>query len=191
MSPKFTRPTGLRGLALRAKVAFMALSGAALPPWDDYWYERPGYDASSGTNVSPESAMRLSAVFACVRVKSETLGSSPCVIFRQKPNGDRERATDHPLYSGLPRSPERLADADRVHRNDAGAPRPARQRVREDCSRSARRDRPAHPAASRPGHRLPPSERPPLKTPGAIAILRPRSSTVHPGRDVPPARPLR
>lgn len=99
MSPKFSRPTGLRGLAWRAKAAFMALSGVALPPWDDYWYSQPGHDASSGMNVSPETAMRLSAVFACVRVKSETLGSSPLVIFRQKPNGDRERATKHPLYS--------------------------------------------------------------------------------------------
>jgi HK97 family phage portal protein len=78
-----------------------AAVGQALPPWDDYWYQRPGVDSSSGMAVSPETAMRLSAVFSCVRVRSETIASVPLIIYRHLPNGGRERAPEHPLYSVL------------------------------------------------------------------------------------------
>ena len=51
--------------------------------------------------VSPETAMRLSAVFACIRVRSESLASCPCVIFKRLPNGGKQRAPEHPLYKLL------------------------------------------------------------------------------------------
>lgn len=51
--------------------------------------------------VSPESAMQLSAVFACVRVCSETLASCPLVIYKSLPDGGKERAPEHPLYKVL------------------------------------------------------------------------------------------
>lgn len=41
--------------------------------------------------------MRLSAVFACVRVISETVGSLPLVIYRRRKDGGKERADNHPL----------------------------------------------------------------------------------------------
>lgn len=84
---------------------FRAAVGQALPPWDDYWYQRPGVDSASGMQVSPETAMRLSAVFSCVRVKSETLASCPLIIYRHLPNGGRERAPNHPLYRVLHDTP--------------------------------------------------------------------------------------
>jgi HK97 family phage portal protein len=80
-------------------------TGSALPPWDDYWYSRPGWDSAAGMAVTPETAMRLSAVFACVRVRSETLATCPLVIFRRLPNGGKERAREHPLYKVLHDSP--------------------------------------------------------------------------------------
>jgi HK97 family phage portal protein len=86
---------------------FRAAVGQALPPWDDYWYQRPGVDSASGMQVSPETAMRLSAVFSCVRVKSETLASCPLIIYRHLPNGGRERASNHPLYRVLHDTPNR------------------------------------------------------------------------------------
>jgi HK97 family phage portal protein len=68
------------------------------PAWDDAWYQRSGILSGAGTYVSPESAMRLAAVFACVRVVSETIGSLPLVIYRRRPGGGKERADNHPLY---------------------------------------------------------------------------------------------
>ena len=79
--------------------------GSALPPWDDWWYTRPGWDSAAGMSVTPESAMQLKAVFACVRVASETLGSLPFIIYKRRPDGGKERAVDHPLYRVLHDSP--------------------------------------------------------------------------------------
>lgn len=56
-------------------------------------------------STSPESAMRLSTVFACVRLLSETVGTLPCVIYKRKGIGRREVAYDHPLYYLLHDSP--------------------------------------------------------------------------------------
>jgi HK97 family phage portal protein len=76
--------------------------GAELPGSDDdYWFTSRSYRSSAGAYVSPESAMRLSAVFACVRVVSETIGSLPLVIYRRRADGGKERANDHPLSSVL------------------------------------------------------------------------------------------
>ena len=106
MSPQMQKPSGLQGIVWRVTNAYRALSGGqALPPWDDYWYNRPGFDSAAGMAVSPETAMRLSAVYSCVRVVSETIASLPLIIYRRLPNGGKERATDHPLYRVLHDSP--------------------------------------------------------------------------------------
>ena len=97
MSPAMRKPTGIRGLVWRVGGAFRALAGQALPPWDDYWYQRSGVESSSGMAVSPESAMRLSAVFACVRVRSESFATCPPVVFQRLPNGGKRRAPEHPV----------------------------------------------------------------------------------------------
>lgn len=52
----------------------------------------------SGSVVTPESAMRASAVYACVRILSSSMASLPFRLYRRLPDGGRERATDHPLY---------------------------------------------------------------------------------------------
>jgi HK97 family phage portal protein len=80
-------------------------TGSALPPWDDYFYSRPGWDSAAGMAVTPETAMRLSAVYACIRVRSETLGSCPLIIYKRLPNGGKVRAPEHPLYQVLHNSP--------------------------------------------------------------------------------------
>ena len=74
-----------------------------LNPNDDSLYV-PGfasYGTASGQRVSPEHAMRLAAVYACVRVISETIASLPFIIYKRLQDGGRERATDHPLYDVL------------------------------------------------------------------------------------------
>jgi HK97 family phage portal protein len=78
-----------------------AAVGTALPPWDDYWYSRPGWDSAAGMAVTPESAMKLSAVYSCIRVRSEDLGTAPLIVFKRLPNGGKVRAPEHPLYAVL------------------------------------------------------------------------------------------
>lgn len=94
------RPGFFRRAAWGARTAWSVLTGAgtALPPWDDYWYSRPGWDSAAGMAVTPETAMRLSAVFGCVRVRSETTASLPLIIYKRLPDGGKRRAPEHPLF---------------------------------------------------------------------------------------------
>jgi HK97 family phage portal protein len=65
-------------------------------PDSDYWYHGLGHRSAAGPNVSPGTATRLAAVFACTRVCAETLGSLPIGIYRERKSGGRDAATDHP-----------------------------------------------------------------------------------------------
>jgi len=47
--------------------------------------------------VTPSSAMQIAAVFACVRVLSESLASLP-LIFYERQERSKKRATNHPVY---------------------------------------------------------------------------------------------
>ena len=59
-----------------------------------------GPSSITGQSVSVDTAIQLSAVFACVRVKSEDIASLPLILYRRLERG-KERATDHPLYAIL------------------------------------------------------------------------------------------
>lgn len=63
------------------------------------WFS--GGPTRSGVNVSAETAMRCGAVYACVRVLAEDVAKLPLILHRRLPNGGRERAVDHPLYTVL------------------------------------------------------------------------------------------
>jgi HK97 family phage portal protein len=56
-------------------------------------------DTVSGVSVTPEAAMRLAAVWACVRVRSEDIGKLPLLMYRRNPDGSKQRVDDHPLAS--------------------------------------------------------------------------------------------
>lgn len=59
-----------------------------------------GAPLSSGIRVTPDGAMGVSAVNACVRVRAESIASAPLVTFRR--NGrSKERVPDEPLYELL------------------------------------------------------------------------------------------
>ncbi len=79
--------TGIRSLfrgAERKSVdGYELLTGGALP-------------TAAGVSVSPETAMRCSVSFACIKVIAETIEQLTPHLYRRK-GDDRERATDHPL----------------------------------------------------------------------------------------------
>ena len=72
---------------------------------DDYWYSPVYSPTSGGVNVTPDTAMQVSAVMACVRIISETLATLPLHMYRRLPNGGKDKAVRHPLYDILFRQP--------------------------------------------------------------------------------------
>ncbi|MEI2264228.1 phage portal protein [Erwinia sp. CGal63] len=69
-----------------------------------FWQEWMGL-SSSGKVVSAEKAMHLSAVWACVRLLSESVSTLPLKIYERQPDGSRKPATSHPAYQVLCRRP--------------------------------------------------------------------------------------
>ena len=60
--------------------------------------------SNTGVVVTSDNVLQASAVFACVRVLSESEAMLPLVLYRQ--NGrNREKAVDHPLYRILHDAP--------------------------------------------------------------------------------------
>jgi HK97 family phage portal protein len=63
------------------------------------------YSQESAAEVTFDSAMQLSAVWACVKLLSETVASLPLSIYRRTDDGGRALDTNHPLsilFSGKP-----------------------------------------------------------------------------------------
>ena len=56
-----------------------------------------GTQTASGAQVNSDTAMRVAAVYACVRVISETIASLPLHVYSREEQGKRVRY-DHPLY---------------------------------------------------------------------------------------------
>lgn len=80
--------------ARRAARAF-SVSWNELTPAD----QRGGWVpmTSAGADVTATTAMRITAVYACVRVLSEAVASLPLHLYRRVGDG-KQRATDHPAY---------------------------------------------------------------------------------------------
>lgn len=64
------------------------------------------YEGPAAVNVTEETAMQLSAVWACVRLLSETVASLPVTVYRKTEKG-REVAPDHWLAKLMARKPNR------------------------------------------------------------------------------------
>jgi HK97 family phage portal protein len=63
-------------------------------------------------SVTPDGALRVSAVFAAVRLLADTLAALPLLVYRRLPNnGGKERAPDHPLYDVLHTQPNAWQDS--------------------------------------------------------------------------------
>ena len=58
----------------------------------------------AGNTVSEDQALRFSAVYACVRVLSESVAQLPLKMYRRK-GGERQEASDHYLYPLLHDAP--------------------------------------------------------------------------------------
>ena len=52
----------------------------------------------AGKSVTERSAMQMTAVYACVRILSESIAGLPLHLYRYNDKGGKEKAIDHPLY---------------------------------------------------------------------------------------------
>lgn len=68
---------------------------------------RTGNVTSSGSAVTPDTAMRVAAVFACVRIRCGVVANMPLHIKRRVDDKRREDAVDHPAWRIMRRRPNR------------------------------------------------------------------------------------
>jgi HK97 family phage portal protein len=70
-------------------------------PDDERWWGGTLQASVAGVRVDADTARKISAVYACVSLISETIGSLPLVMYRNLDNDGRARARNHPLYTLL------------------------------------------------------------------------------------------
>lgn len=56
-------------------------------------------------SVTPDAALQIGTIWACVRLLSETIGTLPVGVYQKDASGGRAPATNHPLYALLHDSP--------------------------------------------------------------------------------------
>ncbi|MBF0428926.1 MAG: phage portal protein, partial [Magnetococcales bacterium] len=65
----------------------------------------------SGVRVTPDSAMRLSAVYACTRILAETMASLPLRLYKHRADGGKDLVEDHNLHRLLSKRPNQMQNA--------------------------------------------------------------------------------
>lgn len=75
---------------------------AAAPAADhDFWYRPAGAATQAGVDVSEDGALRISTVFRCVGILAGLVATLPLLMYRRRPDGGKDRATNHPLAAIL------------------------------------------------------------------------------------------
>jgi HK97 family phage portal protein len=69
-------------------------------PWGDYWF-LPAPFKGTASSVTSDAAMRLTAVYACVRVLAESVSMLPFVLYTESANGAKKPNKKHWLYKLL------------------------------------------------------------------------------------------
>ncbi|WP_245589230.1 phage portal protein [Chitinimonas koreensis] len=85
-----------------------AAGGAPRPAGGGGWVSSlvgGGGRSASGTFVTPESALALTAVQSCVTLLAESVAQLPCELYRREGVDGRRKATDHPVYDLVRNAP--------------------------------------------------------------------------------------
>jgi HK97 family phage portal protein len=101
MTTELEKQRAADALAEMTEDRAIAVSGGN-PQSPPYWLEKlfnGGYGpTNSGIDVNERTALTFSAVFACVRVLSETLGVLKPFVYNRLEGGGKERVPEHPVY---------------------------------------------------------------------------------------------
>ncbi len=71
------------------------------PTTGSFWQEWLGAGNWSGQTVTTQTALQISAAWACVRLIAETLSTLPMGLYRSNSDGSKTLATGHQLYTLL------------------------------------------------------------------------------------------
>src|SRR5574343_408007 len=85
-------------MGLWKKINGMFSNSSSWAGADDRWY--PPYlgpDTNAGARVDQQSALAIPAVWACIRIIAESIGSLPLHLYTRQGRG-KQRAVNHPLY---------------------------------------------------------------------------------------------
>lgn len=86
----------------RVKSALLSWLGVPISLTDAaFWNSYFGADSYSGKEVTVNTALQLSTVWACVNLISRTVATLPLNLYRRLPDGGREVARDQQLYGLL------------------------------------------------------------------------------------------
>jgi len=96
-------------MAILRTLESRATAGVVGPPRDPVVAEWLGMGSrsASGMNVTADTAMRVTAVFRCVSLRSQTLASLPLTVERNLADGGHEVARQHAMFNTLAYRPNR------------------------------------------------------------------------------------
>lgn len=97
-------------MGLIDKLERPALQAVTWSPIDDRWYKPLDRltETYAGFPIGPETALKISAVFACNSLIAETLASLPCFLYqRTDDKGSKRRAREHRWYKTIRQQPNR------------------------------------------------------------------------------------
>lgn len=100
-----------RDRCLMFKTARYAAAADDRSPYGSFWFEPIGMRSATGMRVSAGTAMRLSAVYSCVKVLAETFAVMPFTLYRRRKSGGRDVVTDHWLHRLLAKRPNDVQTA--------------------------------------------------------------------------------
>lgn len=89
--------------------AVRATAGQLGPPRDPVvasWFGA-GSMSATGLSVTPDTAMRVTAVYRAVSVLAQTYASLPLGVYHQRDDGGKELDRSHPLFSVLCKTPNK------------------------------------------------------------------------------------
>lgn len=96
-------------MGIMNRLEHRATSGIVGPPRDPVvaeWFGA-GSRSATGLSVTPDSAMKVTAVFRAVAILSQTYASLPMGIYKQLDNGGKQLDRSHPLHDVLCKRPNK------------------------------------------------------------------------------------
>lgn len=89
----------------RVKSALLNWLGVPISLTNGDFFQEWFGTSSSGKVVTADKAIQLSAVWACVRLLSESVSTLPLKVYQREKDGSRKLAQNHPAYQLLCRRP--------------------------------------------------------------------------------------
>jgi HK97 family phage portal protein len=71
----------------------------------NFWSLFGGFESWTGKAVTPDSVLQIATALACIRLTATTVSTLPVHVYRERPDGTRERVPDHPMAVVLRQSP--------------------------------------------------------------------------------------